>query len=62
MRLMLKTQRGPIQVEGKVVNARATGSTIRHGLAFEEPKDLHFALDLFFNQDEETDDDRPLPW
>ena len=62
MRLMLKTQRGPIQVEGKVVNARATGSTIRHGLAFEEPKDLHFALDLFFNEDEETEGNRPPPW
>ena len=62
MRLVLQTQRGPIQVEGKVVNARATGATVRHGLAFHEPKDFHFVLDLFFNEGEEAEGNILLPW
>jgi CheY-like chemotaxis protein len=62
MRLLLKTQRGPIEVEGKIVNARVTGATVRHGLAFQEPKDFHFALDLFFNEGVEADEERLLPW
>ena len=62
MRLLLQTKRGPIEVEGKIVNARATGATVRHGLAFQEPKDFHFALDLFFNEGVEADEERLLPW
>lgn len=62
MRLLLLTQRGQIEVEGKVVNARATGTTVRHGLAFQEPKDFHFALDLFFDEREEAGKDRLFPW
>ena len=62
MHLLLQTQGGPIEVEGKIVNARATGATVRHGLAFQEPKDFHFALDLFFDEGEEAGEARLLPW
>jgi len=50
MRVALHTRRGPIAlaVEGKVVFSRPTGGTFRHGLAFLQPKDFRFVLDLFF--------------
>ncbi len=47
MRAVLETRRGPMEVEGRVVWTCATEARVRHGLAFAEPKDLDFALDLF---------------
>ena len=47
MRAVLETRRGRMEVEGRVVWTCATGDRVRHGLAFPEPKDPDFALDLF---------------
>ncbi len=47
MRAVLQTRRGPVEVEGRVIWTRATGAGVRHGLAFPEPKDRDFAVDLF---------------
>ncbi len=46
----LHTRRGPIELTGKVVFSRATETTVRHGLAFFQPKDSHFVLDLFLHE------------
>jgi hypothetical protein len=47
MRAVLETRCGRMEVEGRVVWTCATGTRVRHGLAFPEPKDPDFALDLF---------------
>jgi len=48
--LMLETREGPVEVEGRVVWARATPRAVRHGIAFFEPKPQTFATDLFVSQ------------
>ena len=58
MGLLLQTQRGPLPVEGQVVWAAATKDMIRYGIAFPEPKDMGFALDLFLT---EGGKGRPFP-
>jgi hypothetical protein len=44
--LAILTQRGPLEVEAQTVWTAASGDTVRHGLAFAQPKDLHFAVGL----------------
>jgi hypothetical protein len=51
LRLLLQTRRSPIEVQGKVVFARAMGTTFRHGLAFSQPKDFHFVLGLLIHDE-----------
>ena len=48
--LVLQTRLGPLPVECQVVWARATGGTVRHGLAFLEPMGRNFATDLFLEE------------
>ncbi len=50
LRVGLHTRRGPIEVAGKVVFARASGTAVRHGVAFFQPKDSRFVLDLFLHE------------
>ncbi|MGE5850060.1 MAG: PilZ domain-containing protein [Candidatus Methylomirabilota bacterium] len=50
LRVVLRTQRGPIELDCRVVFAIPTGTTVRHGLAFLEPKDPHFAMELFLRE------------
>ena len=46
----LQTQRGPLELSGRVVWTSPTGNRIRHGMAFPEPKDQDFAVDLFLSE------------
>ena len=46
LRLDLQTGLGPLEVQGRVVWIATTGNTIRHGLAFPEPKSPDFAAGL----------------
>jgi len=50
IRTVLHTQRGPVELAGMVVWTSATGDRVRHGVAFQEPKDLDFAVDLFLSE------------
>ncbi len=45
--LELQTRWGPLQVEGRVVWTALAESIVRHGVAFLEPREEDFALDLF---------------
>jgi CheY-like chemotaxis protein len=44
--LVLETQRGPLELRGRVVWASVTGNTVRHGFAFPKPKGPDFAANL----------------
>ena len=44
--LALLTQRGPLEVEAQSVWTAASGGTVRHGLAFPQPKAFDFAIGL----------------
>jgi CheY-like chemotaxis protein len=44
--LAILTQRGPLEVEAQTVWTAASEDTVRHGLAFAQPKDLDFAVGL----------------
>lgn len=48
--LVLQTRLGPLPVECRVVWARVTGGTVRHGLAFLESIGRSFATDLFLEE------------
>jgi hypothetical protein len=48
--LVFETRHGPVEVEGRVVWTRAIGTTIRHGIAFFEPRPHEFATDLFLSE------------
>jgi hypothetical protein len=48
--LRLQTRRGPLEMEGRVVWTAAAQGTIQHGVAFPEPKDQDFAMDLFLSE------------
>lgn len=50
IRLILPTRSGPLEVEGRVMWTAVNGTTIRHGLAFREPKAPDFAVDLFLGE------------
>ncbi len=50
LRVVLKTQPDPIEADCRVVFATKTGTTVRHGLAFLEPRDPNFAMELFFRE------------
>lgn len=45
--LVLQTRRGSVTSGGRVVWAAAGQGTIRHGVAFHQPKGQDFAVDLF---------------
>ena len=45
--LELQTRWGPMEVEGTVVWTAVGEGTVRHGVAFPEPKKEEFAMDLF---------------
>jgi hypothetical protein len=47
---VLQTQRGPLAVEGRVVWTAPSGEGIHHGVAFAEPKETDFAVNLFFGE------------
>jgi len=47
MRAVLQTRQGRLEVDGKIVWTVAQGVAVRHGIAFVEPKERDFALDLF---------------
>jgi hypothetical protein len=48
--LVLEIRLGPLPVECRVIWARATESTVRHGLAFLEYMGQNFATDLFIEE------------
>ena len=48
--LVLQTRQGPLDLEGRIVWAHPTKDVVFHGLAFPEPKDQEFALDLFLSE------------
>ena len=48
--LALLTQNGPVEVEAQTVWATASQGTVRHGLAFPQPKDYDFAVGLHVEQ------------
>ncbi len=48
--LELHTRRGPLPVTGHVAWADPPGEAIRHGIAFVQPKDHDFAMDLFLSE------------
>ncbi len=48
--LVLQTRQGPLEVQGRVVWTRAIGTTISHGIAFDQPKSSEFATDLFLSE------------
>jgi len=50
LRVVLKTRRDPIEADCRVVFATKTGTTVRHGLAFLEPKDPNFAMELYLRE------------
>jgi len=50
VRLLIKTRRGPLEFEARVVWSAATGGTIRHGFAFTQPQDHDFAITLFIDE------------
>jgi hypothetical protein len=50
IRTVLHTQRGPVDLAGRVVWTSATGDRVRYGVAFQEPKDQDFAVDLFLSE------------
>jgi hypothetical protein len=45
--LELQTRWGPMQMDGKVVWTAVAEGIVRHGVAFAEPREEDFALDLF---------------
>ncbi len=45
--LTLQTPWGPLEVEGRVVWTAVAQGKVRHGVAFPEPKEQDFAVDLF---------------
>ncbi len=47
VRVVLSSRQGLVEVEGTVVWVRGVGLGIHHGIAFPEPKNRQFALDLF---------------
>ncbi len=51
--LTLRTQRGLLEETGQVVWVDWTGETVRHGLAFAEPKGRDYMVDLFVGQHRE---------
>jgi hypothetical protein len=50
LRVIIERQRGPLEVEGRVVWAAAVIDVVLHGLAFLTPKDPEFAVDLFMEE------------
>lgn len=48
--LVLQRRFGPLPLEGRVVWTSESGGTVRHGLAFPEPKWPGFAMDLFLDE------------
>ncbi len=48
--LTLHTQNGLLEEAGRVVWVASTGGTVRHGLAFSEPKGRDYMVDLFLGQ------------
>ena len=54
--LTLHTQNGLLEEMGQVVCVTSTGGTVRHGLAFLEPKGRDYLADLFLGRhsDEES--------
>lgn len=46
----IQAKAGPVPVEGQVIWARAWGSEFQHGLAFPQPKDADFAINLFIEE------------
>lgn len=54
LRLAFQTGLGPLEVEGRVAWTATTDGTVRHGLAFPEPRSLNFGAELSAaeNQDE----------
>jgi len=48
--LLLRTRRGPLDIEARVVWSAATKGTIRHGFAFTQPQDQDFAINLFIDE------------
>jgi hypothetical protein len=50
VRLLLRTRRGPLEVEARVVWSTASKGTVRHGFAFTQPQDHDFAINLFIGE------------
>ena len=46
LRVFLQTERGPLEMEGKVVWTAAAEGATRHGLTFRKPEGLNFIEDL----------------
>ncbi len=50
--LVLRTQRGALPVEGRVIWTAPRGTVVRHGVAFSRAKDRNFAMSLFLSEGE----------
>ncbi len=50
--LVLKTHRGALPVEGRVVWTAPRGTVVRHGVAFSRVKDRDFAKGVFLSEGE----------
>jgi hypothetical protein len=50
VRLLLRTRRGPLEVEALVIWSDAIKGTVRHGFAFTQPQDPDFAINLFISE------------
>ncbi len=50
--LVLRTQRGALPVEGRVIWTAPRGTVVRHGVAFSRAKDRNFAMGLFHSEGE----------
>ena len=50
LRVVIERQRGPLEVEGRVVWATVLPGGVLHGIAFLTPKDPEFAADLYMDE------------
>ncbi len=50
LQVVIERQRGPMEVEGRVVWAAPVSDVVLHGLAFLTPQDPEFAVDLFMEE------------
>lgn len=50
VRLVLQTQTGPLEADGRVLWTEATEGKVRHGVGFLEPREHEFAVDLFLHE------------
>jgi hypothetical protein len=50
LRVLIERQRGPLEVEGRVVWTTVAHGMVGHGVAFREPQGEDFAMELFLGE------------